>query len=122
MTDQNSAGKGPIYRALTVVAVIVVIAFLLFAYFGTSLSVSTDYATTDIPFVGVNYDVTVKNNGMLTQTGIVFCEVRTGEKTYEASREVTLAPGETKGLMIPIVILGLDTGDITYKRCSFSTA
>ena len=104
-----------------IVGAAIVIALLLSAYLGTGLSMTVEeYAAVEIPFVGVGFNVAVKNDGLFTQTKTVHCEVRTTDGVYDTSKEVTLGAGERTNLYMVIPILGLDTSDIREKRCSTS--
>ena len=103
---------------MVIVGVVAVIALLLGAYLGTGLSMSVEeYSTTEVPFVGVGFNVVLKNDGLFTKTKVVHCEVRTSDGVYNASREVTLGPGEITNFYMVVPIIGLDVNDIQEKRC-----
>lgn len=101
-----------------IVGVIIIVALVLLAYFGTGLSAGVkEWQTTEVPLVGVTFSFTLKNDGLFEQTKEVHCEVQTGSDTYGDKRNYTIAPGETvKGEMV-IIIPGLDTADIVGKKC-----
>ena len=115
-SKQNPSGSK---RSLSIiVGVIIIVALVLLAYFGTGLSAGVkEWQTTEIPLVGVTFSFTLKNDGLFEQTKEVHCEVQTGSNTYGDKRNYTIAPGETvKGNMV-VLIPGLDPADIVGKKC-----
>ncbi len=101
-----------------IVGVVAIVALLIAAYLGTGLSTSVDeYSTTEVPFVGVGFSIALKNDGLFTQTKVVHCEVRTDDGVYNASREMTLGPGERTEFVMAVPIIGLDTDDVREKKC-----
>ena len=103
---------------MTIVAVVAVVALLVAAYLGTGLSMSVEeYSTAEIPLIGVGFSIVLKNDGLFTQSKMVYCEVRTGDGVYNASREVTLGSGERTSIVMTVPVLGLDVNDIQEKKC-----
>ncbi|KQM11425.1 hypothetical protein AOA80_08400 [Methanomassiliicoccales archaeon RumEn M1] len=118
MTGSGSLDKGSKKGITVIVGIVATIALLLGAYLGTGLSMTVEeWSSAEVPFVGVGFNVAVKNDGLFAQTKTVHCEVRTSDGVYNASREVSLAPGERTNFYMVIPILGLDTDDIREKRC-----
>ncbi|HPP44549.1 MAG TPA: hypothetical protein PK446_02010 [Methanomassiliicoccaceae archaeon] len=106
-------------RAIVVIAVVVVMIMLLMtAYYGTGLSMKIEeYTTAEVPLAGVGFSVILENDGAFTKTKVVHCEVRTSNGAYEASRGVTLGPGEKTNIIMMVPIIGLDVNDIEEKKC-----
>ena len=103
---------------MVIVGIVAVIALLLAAYLGTGLSMSVEeYATAEMPLVGVGFNVVLKNDGLFTQTKVVQCEVRTSDGVYNTSMEVTLGSGERTTFTMLVPIIGLDVNDIKEKMC-----
>jgi len=118
MTGSGSLDKGSKKGITVIVGIVAAIALLLGAYLGTGLSMTVEeWSSAEVPFVGVGFKVAVKNDGLFAQTKAVHCEVCTSDGVYNASREVSLAPGERTNFYMVIPILGLDTDDIREKRC-----
>lgn len=118
MTGSGTPGKGSRKGIMVIVGIVAVIAILLAAYLGTGLSTSVEeYSTTEMPFVGVGFNVVLKNDGLFTQTKVVQCEVRTSDGVFNTTREVTLGSGERTTFTMVVPIIGLDVNDIKEKRC-----
>gem|GEM_PF-1479771 len=114
----SGLGKGPKKCIMVIVGIVAAIALLLAAYLGTGLSMSVEeYATAEMPLVGVGFNVVLKNDGLFTQTKVVQCEVRTSDGVYNTSMEVTLGSGERTTFTMLVPIVGLDVNDIKEKKC-----
>ena len=114
----SGLGKGSKKGIMAIVGIVAVIALLLATYLGTGLSMSVEeYSTTEMPFVGVGFNVVLKNDGLFTQTKMVQCEVTTSNGVYNTSREVTLGSGERTTFTMVVPIIGLDVNDIKEKKC-----
>ena len=114
----SGLGKGSKKGIMAIVGIVAVIALLLATYLGTGLSMSVEeYSTAEMPFVGVGFNVVLKNDGLFTQTKMVQCEVTTSNGVYNTSREVTLGSGERTTFTMVVPIIGLDVNDIKEKKC-----
>ena len=122
MVSNYRPDQGSGRSIMAIVGVVVIISLVIGVYMGTGLSMTiTDY---DVEYYAREnmtpravFEIDIKNSGVLTQSKIVTCELKTGDETYTESMEVTLGPGESNSFTMTILIPDLNVDDIEEKKC-----